>query len=98
MSIDTKLITKLRELTGAGIADCKIALEEVNGNLDQAVEILRKKGAMKAAKKAERSTNEGVIAFSQAENKIAVVGLACETDFVAKNQIGRASCRERGEI
>src|SRR3989338_7830222 len=86
MSIDTKLITKLRELTGAGIADCKIALEEVNGNLDQAVETLRKKGAVKAAKKAERSINEGVIAFNQVENKIAVVGLACETDFVAKNQ------------
>jgi elongation factor Ts len=85
MSIDTQLITKLREITGAGVADCKVSLEEANNNLDQAVEILRKRGAIKAAKKAERATTEGVIAIARGEQKVAVVGLSCETDFVALN-------------
>ena len=84
MSVDTRLITKLRELTGAGINDCKAALEEAENNINKAVEVLRKKGAVKAAKKAERATKEGVIAFSRQGNRVAVVGLACETDFVAR--------------
>ncbi|MBI3290832.1 elongation factor Ts [Candidatus Falkowbacteria bacterium] len=86
MSIDIKLITKLRELTGAGIADCKSALEESGGDIDKAIEALRKKGALKAAKKSERATNEGVIAIRQEGNKAAVVGVAAETDFVARNE------------
>lgn len=84
--VETKLISQLRELTGAGIGDCKAALEEANGNIDQAIEVLRKKGAMKAAKKAERVTNEGVIAQVKTAGKVATVGLACETDFVARTQ------------
>ncbi len=86
MSIDTKVITKLRELTGAGIADCKVALEESNGDIEKAVEILRKKGAVKASKKADRLTKEGVIAVVKEGNRVAIVGLACETDFVARNE------------
>ncbi|MFA6254476.1 MAG: translation elongation factor Ts [Patescibacteria group bacterium] len=86
MALDTKLITQLRELTGAGIADCKEALTEADNSLDKAVEVLRKKGAIKAAKKSDRATKEGVIAILKAGNKAAVVGLACETDFVALNQ------------
>jgi len=82
--IDTKLITKLRELTGAGIADCKAALEESDSDLDKAVEALRKKGVLKAAKKSDRATNEGVISIAQGDKKVATVGLACETDFVAR--------------
>ena len=82
--IDTKLITKLRELTGAGIVDCKAALEESDGDLDKAVEVLRKKGVLKAAKKSDRVTNEGVISIAKGDKKVAVVGLACETDFVAR--------------
>jgi len=86
MSVDTQAITKLREITGAGIVDCKTALEEVGGDIDKAIEIMRKKGAIKAAKKSDRVTKEGVIAFAKKDDKVAVVGLACETDFVARNQ------------
>jgi elongation factor Ts len=86
MAIDTQVISKLRDLTGAGIADCKAALEETNNDMDKAVEVLRKKGVMKAAKKAERATKEGVIVLAQNQKQVAVVGLACETDFVARNE------------
>ncbi len=86
MAIDTKLIIKLRELSGAGVGDCSAALEEANSDIDKAIEILRKKGAVKAAKKSERTTKEGVIAIAKDDSKVAIVGLACETDFVARNQ------------
>lgn len=86
MPIDIKLVTKLRELTGAGIGDCKTALEEADGDIDKGVEVLRKSGALKAAKKSERATNEGVISISRDGNKVAIVGLACETDFAARNE------------
>ncbi|HLC89493.1 MAG TPA: translation elongation factor Ts [Patescibacteria group bacterium] len=85
MSFDTQLITQLREMTGAGIADCKMALEEANSDLEKAIAILRQKGSVKAAKKAERATNEGVIAMAKDKDKVALVGLACETDFVSQN-------------
>jgi len=86
MAIDTKQITKLRQATGAGIADVKNALGEADNDFDKAVEILRKSGTLKADKKAERATNEGVIAMNQQGNKIATVGLGSETDFVARNE------------
>ena len=86
MAIDTKLISQLREMTGAGIADCKASLEEANGDLDKAIEVLRKKGAVKAAKKSDRATSEGVIAQVVSGNKVATVGLSCETDFVARTE------------
>ncbi|MFA5124233.1 MAG: translation elongation factor Ts [Patescibacteria group bacterium] len=86
MSIDVKLISQLREKTGAGLSDCKTALEEARGNLDQAVEIMRKKGEIKAAKKADRAVKEGVIAVSGDSKKTAIVGLACETDFVSRTE------------
>ena len=84
MGIDIKVVSKLREQTGAGIGDCKSALEESNGDTDIAIEILRKKGAIKAAKKSDRTTSEGVIAIAKQDKKVAIVGLACETDFVAR--------------
>ncbi len=75
-------VKKLRELTGAGMMDCKKALEEADGDLDAAVEVLRVKGAAKAAKRgAERETAAGLVASSGG----AMVELKCETDFVAKN-------------
>lgn len=85
---DTSIILKLRELTGAGMMDCKKALDEGAGNLEKAVEILRKKGAIKAAKKqAERQTKEGVVhSYVHSNNKVGVLlELLCETDFVARN-------------
>lgn len=88
MGIDTKLITQLRARTGAGISDCRDALEEAAGDMDKAVEILRKKGSIKAAKKgAEREASEGLVgSYIHSNGKIGVlVEVNCETDFVARN-------------
>jgi len=94
MSIDLKLITQLREATGAGLNDCKTTLEEAGGDLDKAIELMRKKGEIKAAKKADRVVKEGVIAFSGDSKKCAVVALACETDFVSRGDDFRAVAQE----
>ena len=81
-------VNKLRKHTGAGMMDCKNALVESNGDFDLAIEILRKKGQKVAAKRADRESSEGVaIALSNDENTSAIgIVLACETDFVAKNE------------
>jgi elongation factor Ts len=81
-------IKKLRELTGAGMLDCKNALIEFEGNIEKAIEDLRKKGIAKAAKRMDRETTQGVIAsYIHMGNQIgSLVELNCETDFVAKNE------------
>ncbi len=84
--INLQTITTLRQMTGAGMVDCQKALAEVNGDLDQAVEILRKKGEAKAAKKADRVAKEGLIAFKGDTQKVAVIALNCETDFVSRGE------------
>lgn len=86
MAITTADIKQLRELTGAGILDCKKALEAVNGDVDQAIEALRKKGLASASKKASREANDGIVKAAVSEDgKIgAMVELNCETDFVAR--------------
>jgi elongation factor Ts len=87
--IDAKMVMELRNRTGAGMVDCKNALTEANGDMDGAIEILKKKGAIKAAKKsAERTANEGLIAsYVHHNGKLAaLLELACETDFVARNE------------
>lgn len=89
MAIDNKLVMELRNRTSAGIVDCKNAMEEAGGDMDKAIEILKKKGAIKAAKKAsERTASEGLLAtYLHHNGKLAaVVELACETDFVARNE------------
>lgn len=89
MAVDPKLIVQLREQTGAGIVECKNALDEGDGDILKAIEILRKKGEIKAAKKsAERETKEGLIhAYVHANGKVgALVEISCETDFVARNE------------
>lgn len=88
MSISMEDLKKLREKTGAGIVDCKNALEEAKGNMEAAVEILRKKGLAQAQKKSSRTTKEGVIGYYiHHNNKLAtLVELRCETDFVAKTE------------
>jgi len=83
--MDIQKITKLRQLTGAGMGDCKKALVEAGEDLDKAVEVLRKNGAVKAAKKADREAKEGLVAMAKADGKVAMVALNCETDFVARN-------------
>ncbi len=81
-------VNKLRQITGAGMMDCKKALTESNGDFDQAIEILRKKGQKVAANRSDRNANEGyVLGLTTADKKNAIlVALNCETDFVAKNQ------------
>ena len=83
---DIEKVKQLREATGAGFKDCNLAVKESGGDLDKAVEILRVKGISKASKKMSRDAKEGVIATSGDENKISVLELNCETDFVAKNE------------
>lgn len=78
-------ITKLRNLTSAGIVDCKKALEETNGDMDAAVEILRQKGKAIAAKREDRQASEGCVLAKNEGDFAAIVALCCETDFVAKN-------------
>jgi elongation factor Ts len=86
--VSSKDVKELRDRTGAGMMDCKKALEETGGNIDKAVEHLRKSGAAKAEKRAGRTASEGVIGHYLHHNgKIAVlVELNCETDFVARNE------------
>ena len=96
MAVDAKLVKTLREMTGAGILDCKKALEETGGNLEEAVELLRKKGIAKAAKKAGRETKEGLIhAYIHAGGRVGVLlELNCETDFVARNELFKELANE----
>ena len=87
MSISKDDVMSLRDKTGAGLIDCKRALTESNGNMDEAVSILRKKGVATAAKKSGRSASEGIIAqsISSDRSRGILVEVNCETDFVAKN-------------
>lgn len=87
MSISAKDVFKLRNMTGAGMMDCKKALTEAEGDFDAAIDILRKKGQKVAAKRADRDAKEGgiFIATNDAGNKAYIIELNCETDFVAKN-------------
>lgn len=86
MAIDKKQIQQLREITGLGLMDCRKALEETGGDVEKAVELLRKKGAAVAAKRAGKETTEGVVyAYIHPGDKLGVlVELNCETDFVAR--------------
>jgi elongation factor Ts len=94
--ITSAMVGKLREMTGAGLMACKKALVEASGDMDKAVDILRKSGAASAAKKASREANEGVIAQSLRPDSRAgiLVEINCETDFVARNEGFRAFCDE----
>ncbi len=86
MAVSMDMIKELRQLTGAGVLDCKQALEQTGGDKEKAAEILREKGLAAAAKKAEREASEGRIeVYVHPGNKlVAVVDLRCETDFVAR--------------
>ncbi len=88
MEIPAKLVKELRERTGAGFSDCRAALVEAAGNLEKAIDILRKKGQAAAAKKAQRQASEGLVSsYIHAGGKIGViVELNCESDFVARTE------------
>ncbi len=79
-------VMKLRKATGAGMMDCKTALQESNGDFDAAIDIIRKKGQLVASKRADREASEGVVIAKAADKKGAFIILNCETDFVAKNE------------
>ncbi len=79
-------VSKLRKVTGAGMMDCKKALQEADGDFDKAIEVIRKKGQAVANKRADREATEGVVLSKVDGKKGALVVLSCETDFVAKNQ------------
>src|SRR6187455_1995596 len=79
-------IKALRDQLGTGMVDTKKALEEADGDMEKAVEILRLKGAKGNAKRADRSTSEGLIAVVESATAVTMIELACETDFVAKNE------------
>jgi len=84
MEIPAKLVKELRERTGAGFSDCRAALVEANGNIEKAIDILRKKGQAAAAKKAKREASEGLVgSYIHAGGKI---GVNCESDFVARTE------------
>lgn len=85
MAVTMAEITKLRHLTSAGLMDCKKALAETDGDIEKAVEILRKKGQAVAAKREDRTAAEGCVLAKNDGNFAAVIALNCETDFVAKN-------------
>jgi len=86
MQITASLVKELRERTGAGMMDCKKALQEVDGDIEVAIEEMRKSGAAKAAKKAGRIAAEGVISIKQDGKDITILETNCETDFVAKDE------------
>ena len=86
MAITASMVKELREMTGAGMMDCKKALNETNGDMDAAIEFLRKNGQAKAEKKAGRIAAEGIVKTVVKDNKAAIVEVNSETDFVAKNE------------
>jgi len=94
--ITAQMVNALRSQTGAGLLDCKKALVEANGNTEEATTILRKKGAASAAKKADRTTKEGLIeSYIHHSGKVGVlIEVNCETDFVARNEGFKAFVRD----
>jgi len=86
MSITASQVNELRKRTGISMMQCKRALEETGGDEEMAIDILRKKGAAKAASKADRATKEGLVLTKVEGSKAVIVRLSCETDFVAKNE------------
>ena len=91
-------IKKLREMTGVGFKDCKIALDENNGNIEKSIEFLRKKGIAKASKKMSRTASEGLALVKNSQGEISLIEINSETDFVAKNQDFISFCKELSEI
>ncbi|WP_198646540.1 translation elongation factor Ts [Staphylococcus chromogenes] len=86
MAISAKLVKELREKTGAGMMDCKKALQETDGDIDKAIDYLREKGIAKAAKKADRIAAEGITHVEVKGNEAVIVEINSETDFVARNE------------
>ena len=91
-------IKKLREMTGVGFKDCKLALDETKGDIDKSVEYLRKKGIAKASKKMSRTASEGLVLVQEDQGKISIIEINSETDFVAKNENFISFCKELSDL
>ena len=91
-------IKKLRELTGVGFKDCKIALDESNGDIEKSIEFLRKKGIAKASKKMSRTASEGLVLVEENQGEVSIIEINSETDFVAKNKDFISFCKELSNI
>ena len=91
-------IKKLREMTGVGFKDCKVALDETNGDIEKSIEFLRKKGIAKASKKMSRTAAEGLALVKEKNGEISLIEINSETDFVAKNRDFINFCKELSEI
>ena len=91
-------IKKLREMTGVGFKDCKIALDETKGDIEKSIDFLRKKGIAKASKKMSRTASEGLALIKEIEGQISLIEINSETDFVAKNKDFINFCKELSEI
>ena len=91
-------IKKLREMTGVGFKDCKIALDETNSDIEKSIEFLRKKGIAKASKKMSRTASEGLALVKEERGQISIIEINSETDFVAKNQDFINFCKELSEL
>ena len=91
-------IKKLREITGVGFKDCKIALDETKGDIEKSIEFLRKKGIAKASKKMSRTASEGLALVHEENGEVSIIEINSETDFVAKNQDFINFCKELSKI
>ena len=91
-------VKKLREITGVGFKDCKLALDENNGDIEKSVEYLRKKGIAKASKKMSRTAADGLVLVCEKDNMMSALEINSETDFVAKNKDFISFCKEVSEI
>ena len=91
-------IKKLREMTGVGFKDCKLALDESKGDIEKSIEFLRKKGIAKASKKMSRTASEGLALVKEVSGQISIIEINSETDFVAKNQDFINFCKELSDI
>jgi elongation factor Ts len=91
-------VKKLREITGVGFKDCKLAIDETSGDLDKAIEFLRKKGIAKASNKMSRTASEGLCILEAKDGEVSLIEINSETDFVAKNKEFISFCKEISEI
>jgi elongation factor Ts len=100
MAITAQEVNKLRQITGAGMMDCKKALTEADGDIDKAIDILRKKGQKVSASRSDRETTEGAVFIktNSDDTEAALIALTCETDFVAKNEDFQAVGAQIAEI
>jgi elongation factor Ts len=91
-------VKRLRELTGVGFKDCKLAIDETGGDIEKSIEFLRKKGIAKASNKMSRTASEGLCLLYEKNGEVSLIEINSETDFVAKNDVFISFCKEISKI